>query len=163
TGRPRTNQSLIAVVSALRSAALGEQVGLSGELSRGYSMMANLIALFGRPRLALQYADRARDVAVAANDKQALFRALSIGQLPAFVFGRWGEAEERLNEGLLLGMSLRNLHETLIAECTLGHIDLHRDRLDEALRRFDGIAARAREAAFILPELWAMAGVAHVR
>jgi hypothetical protein len=99
---------LASTVALLRAVALGERTGRSSELSRSYSMMANLIAVCGRSRLALRYAELARQVAEDVGDQQALFRSLTIGQLPAFVFGRWIDAEARLLEGVALGASLRN-------------------------------------------------------
>jgi len=153
---------LASTVALLRAVSLGEQTGLCAELSQSYSMMANLVAVCGRSRLALRYADLARQVAEEIGDRQALFRSLTIGQLPAFIFGRWSDAEARILEGIALGGSLRSVYEMLIAECTLGHIDLHRDRLDAAYSRFDDISRRARDASFPLPDLWAMAGRAEI-
>ena len=73
-------------------------------------MVANLLAMLRRRQLALTYAERARLLAQEVEDKQALFRALTMGQLPAFIFGRWDEAEYRLEK--------RSHSAPLCATCT---------------------------------------------
>lgn len=158
-----SNTAVLSVAALLRAAALGEIAGPSGELSCAYAMVSNLVAMLGRPKLALHYAERARQLALDVNDKQALFRALTIGQLPAFIYGRWEDAETRLREGVALGETLRNLHESLIGEITLGHINFHRGQLDEAAAQFAAVEARAQDAGLLLPELWASAGRAEVQ
>jgi class 3 adenylate cyclase/tetratricopeptide (TPR) repeat protein len=164
TGSNRTaSTALVSAVALLRAAALGEGAGPCGELSRSYTMVANLIAMFGRRRLASQYAERARQLAIEIEDKQALFRALTIGQLPAFIFGRWDDAENRLREGVALGASLRNVHETLVAECTLAYISFHRGLVEDAFTRFESVESRARDDGFVLPQLWAKAGISEVQ
>jgi class 3 adenylate cyclase/tetratricopeptide (TPR) repeat protein len=155
--------ALVSAVALLRAAALGEGAGPCGELSRSYTMVANLIAMLGRPGLASQYAERARQLAIEIEDKQALFRALTIGQLPAFIFGRWDDAENRLREGVALGASLRNVHESLVAECTLAYISFHRGRVEDAFTRFKGVETQAQDAGFVLPQLWAKAGISEVQ
>jgi hypothetical protein len=159
----RSNTALLSTVALLRSAALGETAGPCGELSSCYSMVANMVAMLGRRTLAMQYAERARQLALDVEDKQALFRALTLGQLPAFIFGRWDDAENRLREGIVLGASLRNVHESLISECTLAYVSFHRGLLEDAFARFAAIENRARDAGFVLPRLWANAGMSEVR
>jgi class 3 adenylate cyclase len=157
------NTAMISTTALLRSAALGEKSGPCAELSCAYSMLANLVALFRRRKLALDYAERARLLALEVDDKQALFRALTMGQLPAFIFGRWSDAERRLREAIVLGAALRNTYEMLIGECTLAYIAFHRGQLDDAFAGFASIERRARDAGFVLPVLWAHAGMAEVQ
>jgi class 3 adenylate cyclase/tetratricopeptide (TPR) repeat protein len=159
---PRGDKALLSAVALLRSARLAELVGPSGELSRTYSLVANLVAMFRRPELADYYAVRAREIAEQIHDKHALFRALTMGQLPAFICGRWDAAEHNLIEGLALGWELRNGHECLIHECTLGYLCFHQGRLDEAYARFADIRARADAAADQIPRLWATIAIAEV-
>jgi tetratricopeptide (TPR) repeat protein len=160
--RAGSDKSLLSAVALLRSARLAELVGPSGELSRTYSLVANLIALFRRPELAEHYAVKARDIAEEINDKHALFRALTMGQLPAFICGRWQAAERNFIRGLALGTELRNGHECLINECSLGYICFHQGRLDEAYGRFTDIRARAENSVDHIPQLWATIAIAEV-
>lgn len=156
------NTVLLSTVALLRAVGLGEQVGPCGELSCSYSMIANMVAMLRRPQLALHYSERARQLAIDVDDKQAQFRALTMGQLPAFIFGRWDAAEARLREGLELGASLRNLYENLVGECTLAYIHFHRGELTDAFARFTSIEQRARDSGFVLPQLWGHTGLAEV-
>jgi tetratricopeptide (TPR) repeat protein len=159
---PSGDKSLLSALALLRSARLAEEVGPSGELSRTYSLVANLVAMFRRPELADYYAVRAREIAEELRDKHALFRALTMGQLPAFICGRWQAAEHNLIRGLALGSELRNGHECLISECTLGYISFHQGRLDEAYARFSDIRVRADGSADQIPRLWATIAIAEV-
>lgn len=161
-GRGDSEAALLSSIAVLRAGALGERIGPSGELSCAYSMLANLIAILRRPRMALRYAELAREVAEEADDQQALFRALTVGQLPAFTFGRWQEAEGRLSDGQILGARLKNLHDCLISGCTQAYIRFHRDQLREAFARFDDICRQARDSGNVLPQLWAMVGMSEV-
>ena len=154
--------ALLSSIAVLRAGTLSERIGPSGELSCAYSMLANLIAILRRPRMALQYAEWAREVAEEADDQQALFRALTVGQLPAFTFGRWQEAEGWLSDGQILGARLKNLHDSLVSGCTLAYISFHRDQLGEAFARFDDICCQARDSGNVLPQLWAMVGMSEV-
>lgn len=154
--------ALLSSIAVLRAGALSERIGPSGELSCAYSMLANLIAILRRPRLALRYAELAREVAEEADDQQALFRALTVGQLPAFTFGLWQQAESRLSDGQILGARLKNLHDSLISACTQAYIRFHRDQLREAFTRFDDICRQARDSGNVLPQLWATVGMSEV-
>jgi tetratricopeptide (TPR) repeat protein len=160
--RPSGDTSLLSAVALLRSARLAERIGPSGELSRTYSLVANLMAMFRRSELADYYAVKARDIAETVHDKHALFRALTMGQLPAFISGRWHAAEGSFVRGLALGGELRNSHECLINECTLGYICFHQGRLDEALGRFTDIRLRAEHSEDQIPRLWATIAIAEV-
>jgi class 3 adenylate cyclase/tetratricopeptide (TPR) repeat protein len=149
-------------IAVLRLGSLGERIGPSNELSCAYSLLANLFAVFHLHRSSLHYADLARAVAEQVDDKQALFRALTIGQLPAFTFGRWHDAERHLEEGQILGARLQNRNQALVSGCTLAFISFHRGRLTDAMTRFDAIHRGAEEAGQVLPQLWALGGMSEV-
>ena len=154
---------LPSAIAALRLGALGERIGPSGELSSAYSLLANLFAVVHLQRLALQYSALARRVAEQVDDQQAVFRALTIGQLPAFTFGHWSDAERNLIEGQLLGARLQNRYQTLVSGCTLAFISFHRGQLADAFTKFDEIRCAAEDGGHVLPQLWATAGMAEVR
>jgi class 3 adenylate cyclase len=153
---------LLSGVATLRSLRAAELAGPSPELSRTYSLFANLVALFRRPNLAAYYAAQGRAVAEEVGDRHALFCALTIGQLPVFIRGGWQEAASALEQALTLGAELRNVHECLIYEGLLAHISFNQGRLDDALARFRNIRTRAQRGDHLVPELWAMISMGEV-
>lgn len=155
-------RAIFGPIMVLRACALSERLGPTGELSRAYVLLSLLIGLVGRPRLALAYAERAREIAEQINDPQALFRSLTMGQVAAFSSARWQQAERRLLEGQALGERLKNRHESLISACTLASISLHRGQHDAAMARFDEIRRKASDVSSLQPQLWAMAGIAEL-
>jgi tetratricopeptide (TPR) repeat protein len=159
----RAGKALLSTVALLRATRLAEQCGPCRELSRAYSLVANLFAMIRLPRLARHYADRARAVAEETGDRHSLFRALTMGQLPAFTYGRWDEAAPNVARGLVLGGELRIHHECLISECTLAYIAFHQGALQEAFSRFEDIARRAERYEDLVPQVWAVVGMGEVR
>ncbi len=153
---------LLSSVAVLRSLHAAEQAGPSAELSRTYSLFANLVALLRRQRLAAYYAEQGRAIAEEVGDLHALFCALTLGQLPAFIRGGWSEARPALERALTLGTELRNVHDCLIYEGVLAYIDFNQGRLDEALSRFRDIRARAQRDDYLVPQLWSMISAGEV-
>jgi class 3 adenylate cyclase/tetratricopeptide (TPR) repeat protein len=153
---------LISCVAVLRSLRAAERAGPSAELSRTYSLFASVVAIFRRQALAAHYAAQGRAVAEEVGDRHALFCALTVGQLPAFIRGGWLEAAEALEQGLALGAELRNVHDCLIYEGVLAYISFNQGRLEEALDRFRAIRARARRDDHLVPQLWSMISIAEV-
>jgi ATP/maltotriose-dependent transcriptional regulator MalT len=131
-------------------------------MSRTYSLFSTMMAMFRRPRLARYYASRARSIAESIGDRHAMFRAMTMGQLPAFIRGEWRECESALDEGLALGAELRNVHECLLYGCSRAYVSFHQGRLDDALVRFRDILSRAKKIDDPVPQLWAGAGAAEV-
>ena len=96
--------SSVAVLRALRAA---EQAGPSAELGRTYSLFANLVALFRRQKPRDIISTQGRAIAEEVGDRHALFCALTLGQLPAFIRGGWLEAAPALEQAMTLGAELR--------------------------------------------------------
>jgi class 3 adenylate cyclase/tetratricopeptide (TPR) repeat protein len=149
-------------VAVLRALHAAEQAGPSPELSRTYSLFANLVALFRRQHLAKYYATQGRAIAEQVGDRHALFCALTLGQLPAFIRGDWGEAAPALEQALRLGAELRSVHDGLIYEGVLAYISFNQGRLEEALGRFENVLARARRDDHLVPQLWSMVSMGEV-
>jgi class 3 adenylate cyclase/tetratricopeptide (TPR) repeat protein len=149
-------------VAILRSLRAAELAGPSPELSRTYSLFANLVAVFRRSSLATYYATQGRTVAEEVGDRHALFCALTLGQLPAFIRGAWQEAAPALEQALTIGAELRNIHDCLIYEGVLAYISFNRGQLDQALDRFRSILARAQRDDHLVPQLWSTVSIGEV-
>lgn len=149
-------------VAVLRSLRAAELAGPSAELSRTYSLFANLVALFRRQSLATYYAAQGRAVAEEVGDRHALFCALTLGQLPAFIRGGWLEAAPALEQALTLGAEMRNVHDCLIYDGVLAYISFNQGRLEEALGRFRSILTRAQRDDYLVPQLWSMISMGEV-
>ena len=157
--RQDADVTLLSGLALLRAVRAAERAGPSAELSRAYSVFANIVAMFRRQALASDYAARARSIAQDVGDRHAQFRALTIGQLPSFIRGDWAESASALERGLALGEELRATHECLISACNLALVSLNQGRLDEASRQFHAINQRATAREDVVPQLWALVGL----
>ncbi len=158
----KSDVSLLSGVATLRSVRAAEVAGPSPELSRTYALLANLVAMFRRSRLAAYYTAQGRAIAEAIGDRHSLFSALTIGQLPAFIRGGWQETASALEHALTLGAELRNVHDCLIYEGVLAYISFNQGRLGDSAVRFRAIRTRARKDDYLVPQLWAMVSLGEV-
>jgi class 3 adenylate cyclase/tetratricopeptide (TPR) repeat protein len=159
---PAGEVTFLSGLALLRGARAAERVGPCAELSRAYSLVANIVAMFRRPTLASAYVARARSIAEKVGDRHAQFRALTFGPLTSFILGNWSEATADLKQGLALGEELRATHECLISAHTLAFVSLNNGQLDEAVRQFTDINRRARADDDVVPQLWALASLGEV-
>lgn len=150
------------IVAVLRSVRAAELAGPCEELSQAYSFLANVVAMFRRDHVASYYANQARAIASQVGGDYALFRALTTGQMPAFIRGRWEESAAALEQAQKIAAELQIVHQGLIYECTLGLVHLNEGRLDTALARFRDVRRRAEQEQALVPQLWAMASMAEV-
>ena len=136
--------------------------GPSGELSRAYSLLANVLALIGLRTRASGYSAHAQAIAERVGDRHALFRALTVGQLPAFVVGRWQEVERSLTRALVIGAELRVTNDCLVYETLLAYNDMNRGLLGGAEARLQVVRTRATQGRYVVPELWTLVALGEV-
>ncbi len=158
-GREAIIQSSYALLYATR---IAERLSTTPELSRAYSVLSTLLSFIGAPSQARFYSVQARQIAKQVSDRHALFQALTIGQLHAFVRGHWDDIGASLHEAMVIGADLRMTHDCLLFEHALALVHLHQGRLTEATSRLHDVRARAQAHEDRLPELWAMATLAEI-
>jgi serine/threonine protein kinase len=131
------------ITASLLSVNLAERADLGWQVPHSYSWLGYLAGLLRRPRLAREYFERARAGAARRNEPSEAAFALTIEATYHLGFGRFLDAEERLQQALALcGSDAQMLELTLSA---LGHVEHHTGR--DALARYQalGTSAAARK------------------
>ena len=158
----RGGRDFRSALAVMRGANAAERAGPSGELSRAYSLLANVLALLGLRTRATAYSAHAQAIAERVGDRHALFRALTVGQLPAFVVGRWQEVERSLTRALAIGAELRVTNDCLVYETLLAYNDMNRGLLGGAEARLQVVRTRATQGGYVVPELWTLVALGEV-
>jgi serine/threonine protein kinase/tetratricopeptide (TPR) repeat protein len=134
------------IACSLRAVNLSERAGSSVSVATTYGMLSMTVGISKLHALGSRYAELARDVARASDDRAGLIFALYAEAAWRVGDGAWSEVRALCNEALALGEAggAPDPQDVAIAKTLLAHVDFYTGRFEESRRTYGEIEAAAR-------------------
>ena len=134
------------IASSLRAVNLAEHAGGNVSVAATYGMLGMAVGISKLHALGHLYADLARDVGRATNDRSGLTFALYTKAAWRVGDGAWSEVRALCREALDVGAAggEPDPQDVAIAETVLAHVEFYVGSFEESVRMYSAIEAAAR-------------------
>jgi class 3 adenylate cyclase/tetratricopeptide (TPR) repeat protein len=154
------NETPLLVHAFLRAGNLAETAGLSPELARAYGNMCLAAGLIPLHPLAEAYGRRALETAHRSGQLSALAWVLEVTSIYHAGVGRWGQAQEALQQARGIFERLDDRFHWRVCLAILGEVNYHQGEFARCSRLYTELLEDAQRTGNIQAQSWGLLGQA---